>query len=311
MAPVEPSMYAGAARAGNRAAPPTRRRAGLGFAVAMALAVLTAPGARAACPSDADAAVLAAQYLHRELVPDPPPGLSMDDALCGREKFVRFVGRDLGRVVGYKAGLTNPAVQKRFNHDAPVRGTLFAAMLRPDGAHVPAAFGARPVFEADLVVEVADAGIHDAATPLQVLRHVRRIHPFIEMPDLLLKDPSRISGASLTYANVAARLGVLGAAFTLPANEASVRALADMTVRLVDGQGQEIDRGSGSAILGHPLLAAIWLARDLKAHGITLRRGDLLSLGSFTRLLPPKAGTSAKAIYEGLPGTPSVQVHFD
>ena len=61
----------------------------------------------------------------------------------------------LGAPVGYKAGLTNPAVQKRFNADAPVWGVLYANMLLANGATVDAGFGARPLFEADLLVRVA------------------------------------------------------------------------------------------------------------------------------------------------------------
>ena len=34
-----------------------------------------------------------------------------------------------GKVVGYKAGLTNPNVQKAFGVSAPVRGTLMEKML--------------------------------------------------------------------------------------------------------------------------------------------------------------------------------------
>lgn len=37
---------------------------------------------------------------------------------------------------------------------------------------------------------------------------------------------------------------------------------------------------------------------------------DLLSPGSFTRLLPPRPGLSATAVYEGLPGTPRAAVNF-
>ena len=56
--------------------------------------------------------------------------------------------------------------------------------------------------------------------------------------------------------------------------------------------------------------AVLWLVKDLKASGIALKKGDLLSLGSFSKLLPPKSGTSAKVTYEGLPGNPSVSVRF-
>jgi 2-keto-4-pentenoate hydratase len=267
-------------------------------------------GAHAACPSDVDTAVMAARYANLQPAPNPPADLSMTDALCGRDKFVRFLGQNYGKVVGYKAGLTNPAVQKRFNYPNPVRGTLFEKMLLQDGAEVPARFGARPLFEADMVVEVKDAGINQASTPLEVLRHLSAIYPFIELPDLVVEDPAKITGPSLVYSNVGARLGVLGQPIKVNASPELVEALKNMTVRLVDQDGKELDVGKGSAILEQPLNAVLWLIKDLKASGIELKKGDLLSLGSFSRLLPPKPGTGAKVVYDGLPGRPTVSVRF-
>ncbi len=266
--------------------------------------------ANAACPSAADAALMAARFANLQPTPNPSADLTMEDALCGRDIFIGFLGQNYGKVVGYKAGLTNPAVQKRFNYPHPVRGTLFEKMLLKDGAEVPAKFGARPVFEADMVMEVKDAGINKAKTALEALRHISRIHPFIELPDLVVEDPSKITGPSIVYSNVGARLGVLGKPFAVKATPGLVDALANMTVRMVDQDGKELDKSKGDAILGQPLNAVLWLIKDLNASGIPLKKGDLLSLGSFSRLMPPKPGTSAKVIYEGLPGTPSVSVRF-
>jgi 2-keto-4-pentenoate hydratase len=269
-----------------------------------------APCVHAACPTDLDVALMAAHYAHLQPVSNPPSDMTMTDAICGRDKFTRFLAQNYGRVVGYKAGLTNPAVQKRFNYPNPVRGTLFEKMLLQDGAEVPAKFGARPLFEADLVVEVRDDGINRATTPAEALRHISRIYPFIELPDLVVEDPTKITGPSLTYSNVAARLGVLGKPIEVKATPELVNALANMTVRLVDQDGKEIDQSKGDSILGQPLNAVLWLVKDLDGSGIKLKKGDLLSLGSFSRLHPTKPGTSAKAIYEGLPGNPAVSVRF-
>jgi 2-keto-4-pentenoate hydratase len=266
--------------------------------------------ARAECPSDIDAAVMTARYANLQVIANPPPDMTMSDALCGREKFTKFLGQSYGQVVGYKAGLTNPAMQKRFNYGNPVRGTLFEKMLLQEGAEVPAKFGARPLFEADIVMEVRDAGINQAKTPLEALQHISRIYPFIELPDLLIEDPSKISGPGIVYANVGARLGVLGKPVDVKATPALVDALASMTVTLVDQDGKELDTSKGSAILENPLNAVLWLVKDLNAGGIRLKRGDLLSLGSFSRLIPPKPGTEAKVTYQGLPGNPSVTVRF-
>jgi 2-keto-4-pentenoate hydratase len=264
----------------------------------------------AACPSDLDTAVMAARYANLQPAPNPPADLNMTDAVCGRDKFVRFLEQNYGKVIGYKAGLTNPAVQKRFNYANPVRGTLLEGMLLRDGAEVPAKFGARPLFEADMVVEVKDSGINRAKTPLEALRHLSNIYPFIELPDLVVEDPAKITGPSLVYSNVGARLGVLGRPLKVSATPELVEALKNMTVRLVDQDGKELDTGKGSAILEQPLNAVLWLVTDLKASGIELKKGDLLSLGSFSRLLPPKPGTGAKVVYDGLPGNPTVSVRF-
>ncbi len=269
-----------------------------------------ASSVHAACPSDVDTAAMAARYANLQPAPNPPPDMTMAEAICGRDKFTSFLAQNYGKVVGYKAGLTNPAVQKRFNYPNPVRGTLFEKMLLQDGAEVSAKFGARPLFEADIVMEVKDAGINQAKTPLDALRHISRIYPFIELPDLVVEDPAKITGPGITYSNVGARLGVLGRPVTVKATPELVEALANMTVRLVDQDGKEIETSKGNAILGQPLNAVLWLVKDLNGSGISLKKGDLLSLGSFSRLLPPKAGTGAKVIYEGLPGNPTVSVRF-
>ncbi len=263
------------------------------------------------CPTGAQVDELVKRYLALEPAPNPAASMSNAAAACGRDRFTARLDRHLGRVVGYKAALTSVALQKRFNASAPVRGTLFEKMIVADGASVPARFGARPLFEADLIVVVRDSGIHDARTPHDVMSHISAIRPFIELPDLIVQDPSKIDAGVLAAINAGARMGVLGAA--VPVNgpdPALADALRDMTVRLVDGAGATLDSGRGTATLDHPLNAVIWLAADLKRAGITLQPGDLLSLGSFTKLLPPKPGMSVKAVYEGLPGNPSVSVSF-
>jgi 2-keto-4-pentenoate hydratase len=82
-----------------------------------------------------------------------------------------------------------------------------------------------------------------------------------------------------------------------------------MTVRTVDSSGKELGTARGAAIPGHPLNAVIWLAAELKKDGITLKPGDLLSLGAFVAG-PAEAGKTVRVTYEGLPGQPQVSVRF-
>ena len=61
-------------------------------------------------------------------------------------------------------------------------------------------------------------------------------------------------------------------------------------------------------MLGHPLNAVVWLARDLARNGQALKVGDLVSLGSFSKLMPPKPGLQVEVVYNGMTGTPIVSV---
>jgi 2-keto-4-pentenoate hydratase len=86
-------------------------------------------------------------------------------------------------------------------------------------------------------------------------------------------------------------------------------ALGRMTV-IVKADGVEVDRGKGSDVLDHPLNAVVWLAQDLRRHGLAMKPGDVISLGSFSRLMPPKAGQKVEVEYWGLPEARSVSVSF-
>lgn len=290
--------------------PPRHLVARLAAAAAL---VLPLAAAQAACMTDEQVAALHAAYQARTPAANPD-GLATADGECSRAKFQALLARQLGAPVGYKAGLTNPAVQKRFNADAPVWGTLYAPMLLPADSKVDPAFGARALYEADLLVRVKDKAINDAATPAQVLAQVDQVIPFIELPDLMVETPAKINGAVLSALNVGTRLGVQGAPLLVPADAAGqarlLDQLRDMNVRLVDGQGAALGGGKGSDVLGHPLNAVVWLAQALKAQGLALRPGQVVSLGSFSALLPPKAGLKVTVHYDGVPGLQPATVSF-
>ena len=261
------------------------------------------------CPGAAEIADKVQRFAALQPFADAAPGLTMEGAACGARKFVAALVPAYGKVVGYKAGLTSTAVQQRFGVTAPVRGALLERMLLKDGAEVAARFGVRPVVEPDLMVEVGSSAIHDARTPQEVLATLRAVIPFIELGDLLVADLAKVNGPAIAANNVGARLGVLGTPIPVRTDAAFAQALQSMTVRTTDADGTSLASAPGAAILGHPLDAVIWLAADLKRDGITLKPGDLLSLGAFGNL-QPQPGQTLRVTYEGLPGNPSVQVRF-
>lgn len=282
-------------------------------ALGTALAALSAT-AHAACLSDGQVADFAAAREARTPAADIE-NLDEADAACSRAKLNQLLAQKHGTVIGYKAGLTNPAVQKRFNHDKPVWGALYQGTVLDSGAVVDAAFGARPLYEADMLVRVKSADINSAKTPADVLANIDQIIPFIELPDLAVRTPAKLNGSALAAINVAARLGVKGLPIEVSTATAGGQAwllesLRDMTVVMKDGQGVELARGKGSDVLEHPLNAVVWLAGALAKEGLALKPGDLVSLGSFSPLLPPKPGLTVLVSYEGLARTQPVVVTF-
>ncbi len=278
------------------------------------LVVLLAPlSAQAEMPSEGNIRAVAEAWLMKKPAPGFGAVMTMAEAAKVQERYNALIAKDLGGVVGYKAGLTNPAVQKRFGYDRPIRGTLYEKMVLRGGARVPAAYGARSVYEADLIAVVGDAAkLMAAKTPLDALGALKEIRPFIELPDLVFDPQVKLDGPHLLAVNVAARLGVLGDSIPLPATAESVAKLAEMKIEVIDQTGAVLGSGKGSDVLNNPLNAVLWIAESLRAEGNSLKNGDLLSLGSFSALLPPKPGTTVTVRYTGLgPAPAEVKVTFE
>ncbi len=260
------------------------------------------------CATDAQVDQYVQDYLSNTPTPALSAGGSMKDALCTQTKIVSALEQHLGPVIGYKAGLTSAPAQERFGASEPVQGILFRDMMLEDGAAVPSVWGARPVFEADLVLVVGDAGINQATTPSEIIANIAAIHPFIELPDLTLAEGEPITPVTLTAIGVAPKLGVLGSEIPVTDAEAITKALAEMTITLRAADGEVLAQAPGVAVLGHPANAALWLM----SKGIEFQPGDLISVGSFGPLVPPAKGKGGASVtYDGLPGDPTVSVVFE
>ncbi|MEM6453073.1 MAG: hydratase [Cyanobacteria bacterium P01_D01_bin.105] len=257
---------------------------------------------------DSAGAELADYFLQRQPIPDLLFGqseadavsLSLSEASDLRDQFVYELMPELGPIVGYKAGLTSAAAQARFGVEHPLRGVLLQDMLLESGATVPVSFGARPLFEADLIVRVGNSAINEAETPEEALAALDAVIPFIELPDVMFGPDAMPDAASLIAINVGARMGVVGSAIPIEATEAWMTILGNLQVDIVDDTGAIIAEGNSSALLGHPLEAVLWLRDDLKQAGLCLRPGDLLSLGSITAPAPVLGPQTLRVRYEGL-----------
>jgi len=247
-----------------------------------------------------DGAELAAMFLAKKPIPAYDPGLTMEQAMKIQAQFVAALKPSFGKIVGYKAGLTNPNVQKAFGVTAPVRGTLLEKMLLKSGAEVAADFGARPLYEGDLILRVKNAKINKAKTPEEALKYIDAVIPFIELPDLGYAKEVKVNGPAITAVNVAARYGVIGAPIPVKATPEWMERLKNFRCRIIDDKDNVLIESPGSALLEHPMNVVLWIRDSLKAEGKALKKGDLLSLGTITKLTPVTPNTLIRARYVDL-----------
>lgn len=259
-----------------------------------------------------DGAKLAEAFLKKAPIPSYDPNMTMDQAMKIQGDFVKAIGPTFGKVVGYKAGLTNPNVQKAFGVSAPLRGTLMEKMLLKSGATIEAAFGARPLYEGDLILRVGDEAINSAATPMEALKGIDAAIPFIELPDLVYAKDVKINGPMLAAVNVAARYGIVGEPIPVQATPEWMDRLKSFKCQIYDKGGTLLVEAPGSSLMDHPINVVLWIRDSLKADGIRLRKGDLLSLGTITKLTPTAPDTVVRARYVGLDpkGPVEISVNF-
>lgn len=235
--------------------------------------------------------------------------ISQEAARTVQAEVVETLRTDFGDVFGYKAGLTSPAAQQRFNVDEPILGTLLWGMLLDDGATVSVADGVRLMIEADLLVRVKDAGINEAATPAEAFASIDFVAPFLEIPDLIIAAGQPMDGALLTAVNSGARYGIIGP--PVPTRHLDMTDLDAFTATLTRNGKAVGPPSTGEALMGGPLEVVLWIIGEARSRGITLESGDWLSLGSLTAPMEAQPGDLYHATYEGLGDEPlNVSVGF-
>lgn len=198
------------------------------------------------------------------------------------------------RIVGRKIGLTSAAVQAQLGVNQPDYGVLFQDMRVANGAHLQHARLLQPKAEAEIAfimaADVADRQISREALAAAVSAAV----PAIEIVD------SRIADWKITFADTVADNGS-SAYFVLGDNPRSLNGLDLWTCGMVlEVNSQVRSVGAGAACLGHPLNAAVWLARILAERGETLKAGDVLMTGALGPMSPIQPGDEIRASVGGL-----------
>lgn len=198
------------------------------------------------------------------------------------------------RIIGRKIGLTSAAVQAQLGVDQPDYGVLFQDMRVANGGQLQHAQLLQPKAEAEIAfimaTDVADRQVSREALAAAVKAAV----PAIEIVD------SRIADWKITFADTVADNGS-SAYFVLGDEQRFLDALDLWTCGMVlEVNGQVRSVGAGAACLGHPLNAAVWLARILAERGDRLKAGDIVLTGALGPMVSIMPGDEIRASVGGL-----------
>lgn len=198
------------------------------------------------------------------------------------------------RVVGRKIGLTSLAVQQQLGVDQPDFGALFASMAYGDAQPMPLSTLIQPKVEAEIALVLERDLLQETHTFADIIGATAYAVAAIEVVD------SRIEQWNIRFVdtvadNASSALFVLGSR-PVKLSDIDLSACAMTLSR----DGEVLSRGNGTACLGNPLNAAVWLANRMTRLGTPLRAGDVVLTGALGPMVPVTEPGTFTASIEGL-----------
>ncbi len=200
-----------------------------------------------------------------------------------------------GAVVrGHKIGLTSAPMQRLLGVDQPDFGYIVDDMVLRDGAHVPVATFCAPRVEPEVAFLLGAPLRGPGVTAADVVAATEALAPALEIVDSRIAD-WEITLADTIADNASSAAVVLGDWVSV----AQAPALPTTTATLVVN-GATVDTGTGSAVMGDPILAVAWLANALARYDTAIEAGQFVMSGSYTTAPSVVRGDRASAHISGL-----------
>ncbi len=233
-----------------------------------------------------------------------PNGFTIEDGYqLGGRRFARRVRGGWERS-GLKIGFTNQRRWKELGLDQPIWAPIYRETVFERGVLGIEEF-VQPRIEPEIVFGFGsplEAGAGAAA----IAQAIAWVAPAFEIVECHFAGWAIQPADAIADAGLHAAL-VLGRRTSFSPEAATL--LPGLRVTLMK-DGEVVAQGSGSDVLGGPVLAVAWLLQALPAAGEAIRVGDVVTTGTLTEALPIAGGERWTMRLEGAPGIPGHELRL-
>jgi len=202
-------------------------------------------------------------------------------------RVARLVEEELGLpVVGWKIAAMKEEMQRQLRTDSPIYGRVYRRLASPATVEFARQCSPIPEVEYQALLGVDLPPRNRPYGVDEVTESVASLHPGLELAECRFVHDEKFPPLPAILADGAGSGTIVhGAAI----EDWKTRDIAGQEVALVCN---DVVRRKGTAVaaLDHPMVPLTWLANELSRTGIGLKAGQMVSTGTLTGMLRPKAG---------------------
>jgi len=225
------------------------------------------------------------------------PDITIEDAYAIQRCWVEMKLAEGRTIKGHKIGLTSRAMQMSSQINEPDYGTLLDDMFFNDGSDIPTSRFIVPRVEVELAFILGKELKGPNITLFDVYEATDFVIPALEIIDARSQSIDPASGRPRkvfdTISDNAANAGVVMGGRPVKPSELDLRWVSALMYR----NGVIEESGVAAAVLNHPANGVAWLANKLAPFNVSLKPGQVILGGSFTRPVPARAGDTFHVDY--------------
>lgn len=225
------------------------------------------------------------------------PDLRIEDAYAIQKAWVDKKIADGRRVIGHKIGLTSRAMQQSSQINEPDYGVLLDDMEFQEGSEISIDKFIVPRVEVELAFILKKDLQGPNLNLFQVMDAIDYVIPALEIIDARSHqlDPSTKRARKVvdTIADNAANAGIVLGGRAVKLNDMDLRWVGAILLKNAIIE----ETGIAAGVLNNPINGVLWLANKLGLYGETLKAGEIILSGSFTRPVYVERGDVISADY--------------